>query len=262
MKVFGIIVGHIAVCAVLLGLGLWMDGKSDTFTKNHPGVIFVFSITFSCYATFLNFWYHKSPKFHFTVNRILLWFARTHTYWQPHFDLRLAGDMDTAALAQCWELLKSGRYGQPVKKEETPTTFCASLDNLLVMKFRVADCSLFVSFDHKLLVPSHLYDAYRQRLGRLVEDLVRAVNAMSTRCGIIVEFAEGKRNPYYGFFINRIPPSLLDDFQVTFRLDAASDCRIEAGQNRINIEGTRLTEVFDALAQVLALRTLPSGDTQ
>lgn len=262
MKVFWIILAHVVAIALLLALGLLLNGKTDSFTKDYAGVVLVFSIAFSGYTTFLNFWYHKSPKFHFAVNRLLLWFARTHTYWQPHFDLQFAGEAESAPLSQSWELLRTGRYGRAVKRDETPMTFCASLDDLLVMKFRLADSSLFVSFDHKLLVPSHLYDAYRQRLARLVEDLVGTVKPTSIRCGILVEFAEGKRNPYYGFFINRIPPSLLDDFQVTFRLDADSDCRVEAGQNRINIEGTRLTEVFEALAQVLALRALPGGDTQ
>lgn len=97
---------------------------------------------------------------------------------------------------------------------------------------------------------------------RLVEDLSQAVKPITTQCGIVIEFAEGKSNPYYGFFVNRIPARLLEDFQVTFRLDPASDCRIEADQKHINIEGTRLTEVFEALAQVLTLRALPGGDTQ
>jgi hypothetical protein len=262
MKVFAIIVIHIVIIVLLFGLGLLLNGKTDSFTKNYAGVISVLSIAFSCYTTFLNYWYHKSPKFHFAVNRLLLWFVNTHTYWKPHFDLRLTDDTNTTVLAQCWDLLRSGRHGRPVKMYETPTTLCASLDDLFVIKFRLADYSLSVSFDHKLLVPSHLYVSYRQRLGRLVEDLITVVKPTSTHCGILIEFAEGKHNPYYGFFINRVPPSLLDDFQATFRFDADSDCRIEAGQNRINIEGTRLTEVFEALGQVLALRTLPSGDTR
>jgi hypothetical protein len=262
MKVFWIVLGHIVAIALLLALGLHLNGNSNSITTQYHGVISVFSVAFTCYTTFLNFWYRKSPKFHFTVNRVLLWFSKTHTYWQPHFQFSLGSGSDAAALNQSWTILQSGRYGRAVKKDETPTSFSVSLDDLLTMKFRVADSSLFVSFGHKLLVPSHLYDSYRQRLGRLVEDLVQVLKPDAMQCGVLIEFAEGKSNPYYGFFIHRVPTPLLEDFQATFRLDASSDCRIEADRRHINIEGSRLTEVLEALNQVLSLRELPSGDAR
>ncbi len=262
MKVLWIIAAHVLAIGLLLAIGLYLNGHTDSLAKNYAGLISVFSVAFSCYTTFLNFWYHKSPHFHFAVNRFLLWFSKTHTYWQPHFQFHITEESGIDFLGESWSMLCSGRYGKAVKTDETPTSVSVSLDDLITVKVRLTDSSLFVSFHHKLLVPSHLYDAYRQRLSRLVEDLSRVVKPTVTQCGIRIEFADGKSNPYYGFFVNRIPARLLEDFQVTFRLDGASDCRIEADQKHINIEGTRLTEVFEALAQVLALRALPSGDAQ
>ena len=115
------------------------------------------------------------------------------------------------------------------------------------------------SYNQKLLVPSHLYDAFRQRLALLAEELQRVIKPIMTRCSVRVSFPEGKSNPYYGFFVNRLSPSLLQDFQVIFRLDAKSDCRIEAATDHINVEGASLSEMFNAPTQVLTLRALPKG---
>ena len=264
MKVFWIIAGHVVAIGLLLWAGLALNHVIKQYSDAYTGVITLFSITFGVYTAVLSFLYQQNAAFHLFVQRLLLKIARTHTYWQPQFDFQLDQEQQPNGLllAQVWEMLSEGRHGHAVQREKTPTTLSVSLDDLFVVRFRVNDTSLCAFFDQKLLVPTHMYKEYRQRLALLAESLQQVAKPTMTRCGVRVSFPEGKSNPYYGFFINRLCPSLLQDFQVTFRLDARSDCRIEAGTDYVNVEGTSLSEMFEALMQVLAIRARPKGGAQ
>ncbi len=264
MKVFWIIGGHILIICLLFWMGLALNTTIKQYSDDYTGVITLFSVAFGLYTASLSLLYQRNAAFHLFVQRLLLRIARTHTYWQPQFDFQLdqAQLANELPLVQVWDMLCEGRHGHAVQKERTPTTLAASLDNLFVVRFRLNDNSLCVFFDQKLLVPTHMYDEYRQRLALLAENIQQVVKPTMTRCGVRVSFPEGRSNPYYGFFVNRLCPSLLQSFQVAFRLDARSDCRIEAGTDHINVEGTSLSEMFEALMQVLALRALPRGGAQ
>jgi len=161
-----------------------------------------------------------------------------------------------------WNLLQGGRFGVARKREETPTTLKVDLDRLAVLVFRRDDRFLHLHFDRKMLVPAHLYDTYRRRLASLVEAVNGIVKPVTVRYGLQIAFGDGVRNPYYGFFVNRVPNDLLQDFQVAFQLSEQSGCRIEADADHVNIEGTSFAEVFDALTEVLSLRAVPGGVTK
>jgi hypothetical protein len=189
-------------------------------------------------------------------------FRRTHTFWQPHFHFEFGQSCDSSVIEDLWKHFSTGEYGKTVKKDQTLTTLRVSIDNLFVVSLRIGDTSLDLAFDQKLLVPSHLYDTYRQRLSKLAEGARNIVNPATAKYSIIVSFADGTRNPYYGFFVSRVPAKLLQNFQVTFRLGPHSDCRIEAGMDQVDIEGASLTDTFDALNQVLSLKALPLGGSK
>jgi hypothetical protein len=264
MKVFWIIIGHIIAIGLLFWAGIALNDIIKQYSDTYTGVITLFSIAFGVYTAILSFLYQQNAAFHLFVHRLLLRITRTHTYWQPQFDFQLDQEetADPILLERVWEMLHQGRHGNVVQKDKTPTTLSVSLDELFIVRFRLNDTSLCTFFDQKLLVPTHMYDVYRQRLALLAENLQQVVKPTMTRCSVRVSFPEGKSNPYYGFFINRLSPSLLQVFQVIFRLDAKSDCRIEAGTDHINVEGTSLSEMFEALMHVLALRALPKGGAQ
>jgi hypothetical protein len=259
MKAWALIVaGHLVAIVILLVIGIQLDHVP----QSHPGVTTVFSVAWTLYSAALAYLYHKNRRFYFFVQRLLLRISRTHTYWQPAFDFDLDSNRigtPPEILDALWELLREGRHGRAAKRAESPTTLSVGLDDLFSVVFRVDNQNLNVHLDRKLLVPSHLYDAFRRRLAMLVEDVSRIVQPVRVRCGLIVSFDEGVRNPYYGFFVNRVPPELLKDFQVTFLLNRNSTCRIEATTDRISIEGTNVAELFEAANQVLDLRALPGG---
>lgn len=240
-----IAVAHAFAIALLAWAGLALN---DAISRKYAGVVTVFSLAAGLYTTVLNILYQRSYAFHLLVNRVRLKLARTHTYWQPHFHLALGerSHENQSLMDELWDLLRTGEYGRPVKREQTPTTLAVALDDLLVLKFRVYDGSLDMGFEQKLLVPSHLYDDYRRRLARLAEGITRAVRPARTEYAIQVSFGDGVRNPYYGFFVNRVPASLLQDFQVAFRLAPQSDCHIQAGTDHVSVEAPTLSDTFEA----------------
>jgi len=260
MKLAIIIFVHLIGLTLLLFLGVSLN----TFLQSHAGVISVLSVAVGLYATAVNILYHRNRRLYLFVNRVLLKVRRTHTYWQPSFDLELSQSQDLSNdwIQMVWKILQEGRFGVAKKRDETPTTLKVDLDSLTVLVFRRDDLHLHVHFDRKMLVPAHLYDTYRKRLASLVEAVNGVVKPVSVRYGLQIAFGDGVRNPYYGFFVNRVPSDLLQDFQVVFQLSEQSACRIEAGADHVNIEGTSFVEFFDALTEVLSLRAVPGGATK
>jgi hypothetical protein len=256
MRFILIIISHIVAIVFLIWLGTSLNAKIN---QDYAGVITVFSLALAIYSTGVNILYQRCQRFHLFVNRIFLIFKRTHTFWQPHFHFEFDGSCDSSVIEDLWSHFSTGDYGKTVKKDQTLSTLRISIDNLFVMTLRIGDTSLDLEFDQKLLVPSHLYDIYRQRLSKLAEGARNTINPKTSKYSIIVSFGDGMRNPYYGFFVSRVPAKLLQNFQVTFRLGPHSDCRIEAGMDQVDIEGVSLTDTFDALNQVLSLKALPLG---
>lgn len=254
-----IIIGHILVIVLLLWFGTLLNEKIN---NDYAGVITVFSLALGIYSTAVNILYQRWQKLHLFANRIFLMFRRTHTFWQPHFNFEFVQSCDSSVIEDLWKHFSAGEYGKTVKKDQTISTLRVSIDNLFIMSLRIGDTSLDLAFDQKLLVPSHLYDTYRQRLSKLAEGVRNTVNPATAKYSIIVSFGDGNRNPYYGFFVSRVPSKLLQNFQVTFRLRSNSDCRIEAGIDKVDIEGESLTDTFDALNQVLSLKALPLGGSK
>jgi hypothetical protein len=140
----------------------------------------------------------------------------------------------------------------------TPTTLSVALDELFVIRFRLDEQRLYMDFEQKLIVPSHLYDRFRKRLASLADNVARLAKPNAVQCGLVVSFDERDKNPYYGLFVNRVQPEMLQSFQVTFRLDANSSCRVEAGKNHVNIESQNLPDLFEALRTVVSLKALPA----
>lgn len=256
MKFVAIIICHVIGVVLFLWLGFSLNEK---ISNDYAGVITVFSIALCIYSVALNILYQRSQRVHLFISRILLKFRRTHTFWLPHFHFDLEQPNTKKLFSNLWILLSSNRFGNAVKKEETANTLKISIDNLFLISLRVTDSSLVVSFDQKLLVPTHLYNDYRQRLSRLAEEIRNTVNPTTAKYSVIVSFKEGEKNPYYGFFVNRVPAELVQNFQVAFRLSSCSDCRVEASIDQVDIEGDNLTDTFEGLNQILALRALPSG---
>jgi hypothetical protein len=253
-----IIAGHLVAVAVLLVIGLHFDNVPNS----HPGVTSVFSVAWTIYSAVLVFLYKKNRNFYFFVQRLLLKISRTHTYWQPSFDFDLNPNhlkAPSEILDHLWDLFRKGRHGRADKRGESCNTLSVGLDDLFTIVIRVDERNLHVHLDRKLLVPSHLYDSFRKRFAMLAEDISHAVSPVAVRCGLVVSFGDGIRNPYYGFFVDRVPPDLLQDFQVTFLLSRNSNCRIEATTDRISIEGSSVAELFEAANQVLDLRAVPDG---
>jgi hypothetical protein len=251
-----VIILHIVFLVVIIWLGVTLN---DEINNKYAGAITVFSIAFALYTTALNFLYQRWQRFYLFINRVLLKLRRTHTFWQPHFHFILKQEPEAQIIEELWKYFQSGRHGSVIKRNQTPSTLEITIDELFVAKIWLGQNCLDLYFEQKLLVPSHLYNEYRRKLSRLAEGIAHIIKPVSSKYSILISFDENNQNPYFGFFVNRVPAQLLQTFQVTFRLTSDSDCFIEAGINRVNIEGGNFTDTFEALGQVLSLTAIPQG---
>ncbi len=253
---------HAVGIAALVFLGVWITPALDHYAKRYSGVVTVLSTSFGVYLSALNLLYHKNLSFRLFVDRLRLLVSRTHTYWLPAFDFELrpeAARDRQATLDVAAEAIEGAYTGRVRRAFSTPTSAAISLDDLMCLMLRVEDGCLHATLDRKILVPAHLYDDYQRRFARIAESLNRALNPTSIRCGICVTFAEGTKNPYYGFFVNQIPANLINHFEVSFRTSSRASCRVEASTDHVSVEGQSLVELFETLSKVLSLRALPTG---
>lgn len=257
-----LVLAHLLGIAALVGLGFLLNDHIKGLGDKFPGVSTVLSTAFGIYCFVVNLLYHKNQKVYLWINRLGLLIRRTHTYWLPTFDFILPasheGDL-TGLMAKTIEAMRQLPHQTFKQVSSTQASTTIVIDELLCFVLRVDEAHLHVTLDRKILVPSHLYDGYRQRLAVIAETIQRTVNAESVRLGISITFGDGVTNPYYGFFVRSVPAQLLRHFEATFLVGQTSTCRIEAGMDTINIEGGNLIEVFDALSQVLALKAMPAG---
>jgi len=257
-----IVLAHVAVIVALVFFGLWISPMIDQYAKKYSGVITVLSTFFGVYSLVLNLLYQRNLAFHLFVDRLRLLVSRTHTYWLPSFDFELLEETARdrqAVLDSAVEAIEHGHGGKSRRSISTPNSTAISLDDLICLTLRVEDGCLHVTLDRKILVPVHLYDSYRHTFARIAESLAQTIKPVSMRCGINVSFAEGMKNPYYGFFLSQLPADLINHFEVSFRMNNRASCRVEASTDHVNVEGQNLVEFFDTLSKVLSLRALPVG---
>lgn len=257
-----LILAHIVAIAGLFWLGVVFNDQIANWSNDYQGGITVLSVAFGLYSFAVNALYQRSQTFYVWVNRLRLVFARTHTFWQPafDFDLRLEQTIDpTGLLDRIADAIAASTVAECRRVANTPTMISVNVDNLMCFVIRLRENAVHVGLDRRLLVPSHLYDTYSKRLARLAESVCGEIRPASARYGMIVGFSEGVANPYYGFFVNRVPIELLSSFQASFRLDCDSSCRIAAEKDRVSIESSSLTDMFTALTQVLSLKAIPQG---
>ena len=261
-----VIVCHVLAIMALVTLGLWLNSPLSRYASDYGGLITVLSASFGIYSFVINILYQKNRHVHFWINRLWLHFVRTHTFWKPSFDFTLASeDLDTRknSLVRAVEAIEAGGLGPTRRGQIAATVANVTVDDMICIVLRCDGGHVHLTLDRKLLVPSHLYDAYRQKLAKIAEAVHLGVAPVhDARYCITVSFGDGVANPYYGFFVNRVPIDLLSHFEVSFRLNKQSPCRIEAGKDFVNVDGTSLVEVFEALAQVVSLRAVPDGVAQ
>lgn len=255
-----VIVAHIVGITALFGVGLLLNDALKAYAESYQGVLTVFSASFGIYCLAVSVLYHRNERVYLWVNRLLLLVRRIHTYWLPDFDFTLSA-MALSDRRELFHKVESSLEALPYKKLrgsiDTPNARSITIDETFFLLLRLDESHLHVTLDRRILVPSHLYEAYRQRLARIAESISNAIKPESIRVGMSITFGDGVVNPYYGLFVRRVPSQLLRHFEATFLLAQDCSCRIEAGTDSINIESTSAVEFFEALAQVLALKAIP-----
>lgn len=260
-SILAITLAHIVAISLLITVGFALNDTIATYASDYQGVMSVLSLAAGAYSFALTFFYHNNANVYLRVNRVLLFFRRTHTYWLPAFDYRLPEGTpanDSCLYDSIRESLESSEKVSVSRLESPPSTAVLLLDQKLYLKLRVSDGHLFVTLDRKILVPSHLYDRYSTWLARISDVISRESRAEETRLGISITFEDGSENPYFGFFVRRAPFQALRHFEASFDFESRESCRIRALTDSIQIDGDATVDFFGALTQVLSLKAAPS----
>lgn len=254
-----VVVAHLVGIALLVVVGLCFN---DTLKANtYGGVTTVLSTAFGVYCFVVNVLYHKNQTVFLWVNRLFLMVRRTHAYWLPAFDYTLSDatlEARRELISNVEKALEAAQFKKVMKTNVTPTSATITVEDTFFLIVRLDEAHLHVTLDRKILVPSHLYESFCQRLARIAEAISTAVRPDSVRLGIAITFGDGVQNPYFGFFVQRVPSQVLRHFEASFSLSQTSNCRIEAGTESINIESQGAVDFFQALTQVLALKAIPA----
>ena len=188
-----IFLGHIVGVVILLFVGLFLN---DAITGKYAGVITVFSIAIGIYTFALNFLYRSNATFHFFVNRWMLFFRKTHTNWKPLFTLSKANIAQESKeqLKLIWIEFQKGIHGKAVKADETSNSVEIVLDDNIRLIIRILQDDsggcLTMGFSQEILVPSHLYGEYIERLRLMLESIVNIVkpDRSAIKCYSALEF--------------------------------------------------------------------------
>lgn len=260
-----VILAHILGLLVLLAIGIWINDWWTAQAGGYTGITTVFSAAFGVYSFAVNILYQKNRWFYLLVNRLRLALTRTHTFWQPGFDFEL-GEVDVGkrqAVLECvLSALREANIGRVRLGATTATTATVYVDDLMCLQFRLGETNLNLSLDRKLLVPAHLYGVFAKKLARIAELVQTTSGAVAARLGVIVSFGEGAGNPYFGFFVSRVPGDLLENFEVRFLLDRRSTCHIEAGADHVTVDARSVVDFAHALSAVLSLHALPVAEAK
>lgn len=247
--------GLVGVCIVGAGL------LANSALNEYSGLLSVLGLGIGYYSTVLNYHYNHDPAVYAFVNRALLRIRRDHTYWE----LSLAFSFEPKSPPEREELLSDleaklraagiGAITVPIKAFGRMEV---TIDHLIGLEFRLEPCRLAVNFDRRLTVPIHAYADYQKLLLDLSDAIQSAFVADEMTCDVQVFFRKNKINPFYGYFLNRIPAKMLETFHVVFRLDRCPDCRLEASQDHLGVQATSLPKLFAGLDEVLSYRAMSS----
>ena len=249
---------HIGLVLALVVVGYLINGLS----KPYEGYVTSFTAGLSAYVTVINILYNKNQKVYLAINRLKMLSGNTHTLWQIDFQFDLRRDQfqfyeDT--LDSIEKSLRSSNLGEIRLKDKMGNKLELVLEEQIGLAFRVDEKGVHLNFDPKLQVPSRLYDRRVRLLRTVCESVVQAIKPIKYRFTLEVFFRDGVTNPYYGYFVRKIPLGSLQDFRVVVRLDDSMDCKLRVATDHVSVEATKITEGFDALSNVLRLKPLLQG---
>jgi hypothetical protein len=252
-----VIAGISVLILALVGIHLaayWHGGWSEVYTV---GVT-----TYGLLGTALAALYKWNQRFYFLAKKVRFWISGANTYWTASFRFEI--DPKQCSPELLGVVADRLKLDQKVKvdvqkKDRMGMTLVLRKDFPIGLRFDLDEDSLFVSTDRELLVPANLADAYVKRLEKIADEIRSVVHPHGVVCDVNVGFGEGSKNPYYGFFIERVPPDLLENFQVRFVVDRDSDCRVTAETDSVSIRSTRLADLFKGISKIVSLSALPEG---
>lgn len=213
--------------------------NSDSKFGSSLAVITLFA---NAYLFAAHIYYFKSEAAYLWIQRLLLRFRRTHTYWRFTVSYNGIDPLIIEGKSRVHELNRmlvdaarvalAGR----VTAESMATGVHLLIDDRdrFEFAFDVEEDRLALHTS-KMLVPNHLYWRTLDRLTAFYDAAEKIVRPRETDYRLEVAF---ERNPYFGFFVRHVPERLLTYFRCTFQSSISPDCRIEATKEAVYLNCT------------------------
>ena len=250
---------HISV-AVVISIASYKASTAQTWFANLRSAIAVLA---GYYSFVFNWYYNTNPKLYGFVNRHLLLIKQIHTFWDMNLEFRFES-RSGENLAKLLPELKTALDESNLGELEVKSSDVDKLEFVLHTRegdigFRIylQDCVLTACLDRRLTVPFNAHKDFQNLLQNIAEKIQRVAKPDQVLCNLLVYFREGKPNPFYGFFVNRIPVEWLKTFNVVYNVARHPECLIEATTDHVGVKSDSLKTLFEGLGDVLTFQALP-----
>ena len=252
---------HLTVGLAVLGTSYNASTPQERFANLKSAL----GILVGYYSFVFNWYYNTNPRVYGFVNRYLLLVRRTRTFWDMNLEFAFEsrpGEQLSKLLGELEAKLLESKLGKLKIESRTVDRMKFVLDtgeDEVGFIVHLEDGLMTVCLDRKITVPLDAFSDYQNLLIKIAEKMQFVVKPDRVLCNVQVYFRQGKPNPFYGFFVNRIPARWLETFHVVFRVDRHPDCRIEASTDHVGVQADSLTNLFSGLEEVLTFQALPSA---
>lgn len=235
-----------------------------TINKTYPdweGVIASISLILAIYVAILQWFFNHSDHFFLTVQRLKLRFLRTHTHWCLTAKFELSCDLFKDGISNIPELFK--QIQRSLESVEDRDISIANTDTTLNVVFGSEDT---ISFSinsneterpyiylktNKMLVPSHIYNEKLHNLGRWLESIGNLDYTLDPSYELQIEF---KQNPFFGFYLKRLPRELIENFNCSINLPTTkSTSEVTTTKDYILVRSTIVSSLLQSANDCLTL---------
>lgn len=246
----------LAVC--IPALTIWIFGVwIETNFSEWQGRIALAAATLEVYVFIAWAVYLKNERTYLFVQRILLRFRRTHTFWK----FKVSYSSTPALKGQSFDIDESVVAIEQAFKDAIPTASISAITLKNQVTVTIDDGDRFIfDFDHaqeelhvtssRIRVPSHLYAAQLASLLRITSSIERSLQPGVAFYGLDINF---DKNPYFGFFVQNVPINLIRGFHCSFQTTIRPGCTVEANKTTIFVSARDYPSLMEVAESYLSL---------
>ena len=216
-------------------------------------------LTLSAYSLSVVMWlYLSNLRFHFFLNRLLLYLKYDHTTWVLSAQYRLSGEKE-----DLMDILEEQLRESDCRVEKRERGFVKVLwQNKYLLRFRETqdthgDEERYLQFDTSAIdVPMRQNAAMVAKLANLLDSMessIPLVRPGAKRYELDIEYSG--RSPYYSYWVRKLPEEMIYNFNCTIRLPDERSGGIQVNKNHVIIKAQQRHQLFKLTQDYVTLKT-------